>query len=343
MTIDEWHDDHMFDTSKLGPLYEDFSVGATLPALPAITITESDNAIYRAITGDQHLMAADRRLAEAVTGSPRGVANPAVALQYSIGQTTMATRQAIANLYYRSVRVLRPVEIGQTLTTTTTVLGLKDSSPKGDQFRGKVWLGIVTESDEGPVVEYERCALVRGRGPGQPGHADDIPGPSDPSPLTDLTALVPDWNLSPLPSTEWDDGDTKTDPLRDHIDMAAPLARLTFNQAAVHRDITLTADGRRLVYGGHVQGLAQASLTRMLPGLAHVVAWDGCDHIGPAFEGDLVEFRHTPVERIAVGAPGSGGSLVRFEVIGTKVADGNAGPVEPVDILRWTPIVVAPM
>jgi 2-methylfumaryl-CoA hydratase len=327
----------MFDTSQLGPLYEDFSVGATLPALPSITLTEADNAIYRAVTGDQHLLAADRTLARRVTGTDAGVANPGLVLQYSIGQTTMATRQAIANLYYRSVRVLRPVHVGQTLSTTTTVLGLKDSAPKGDQFRGKVWLGIVTTSDEGPVVEYERCALVRGRGPGQPGHTDDIPGPSDPTPLDDLAGLVPSWQLGELPVTTWADGEAKTDPLRDHVDLAAALARLTFNQAAVHRDVTLTANARRLVYGGHVQGLAQASLTRMMPGLAHVVAWDGCDHIGPAFEGDLVEFRHTPLERVAAGT----GTLVRFEVVGTKVADGESGPCDPVDILRWTPIVLA--
>lgn len=325
----------MFDTSQLGPMYEDFSVGATLPPLPSITLTEADNAVYRTITGDQHLLAASAPLYQSAAGGSGRLANPGVTMQYSIGQTTMATRQAIANLYYRSVRVLRPVELGETLTTTTTVLGLKDSSPKGDQFRGKVWLGIVTEGDRGPVAEYERCALIRGRGPDQPGHDSDIPGPSDPSPLDQLTDLVPSWDLSGLPVTEWPDGDTRTDPLRDHVDMAAPLARLTFNQAAVHRDHTLTANGRRLVYGGHVQGLAQASLTRMLPGVATIVAWDGCDHIGPAYEGDLIEFRHTPVEHVGAG----GGKLTRFEVIGTKVADAVDGGVEPVDILRWTPVV----
>ncbi len=124
----------------------------------------------------------------------------------------------------------------------------------------------------------------------------------------------------------------RTDPLRDHIDLAAPLARMTFNQAAVHRDVTLAADGRRLVYGGHVQGLAQASLTRMLPGLAAVVGWDGCDHIGPAFEGDLIEFRHRLIERSDAGS----GSLMRFEVTGAKVDPAGS---EPADILRWTPIV----
>ncbi len=328
----------MFDTSQLGPLYEDFRVGATLPPLPTVTLTEADNAIYRAITGDQHLMAADANRYRFAAGRSGALANPGLVLQYSIGQTTMATRQAIANLYYRSVRVLRPVEVGQTLSTVTTVLGLKDSAPKGDQFRGKVWLGITTSSEDGAVVEYERCALIRGRGPGQPGHADEIPGPSDPSPLTDLIELVPDWDLSRLPGTEWTIGESRIDPLRDHIDLAAPLARLTFNQAAVHRDATLTANGRRLVYGGHVQGLAQGSLTRMLPGLATIVAWDGCDHIGPAYEGDLIEFRLTPDERVAAGS----GHLTRFEVMGTKIADGAEGPCEPVDILRWTPIVWAP-
>lgn len=320
----------MFDTSKLGPMYEDFVVGATLPPLPSITLTDADNAVYRAITGDQNLLAADINMYRAASGSGGALANPGLVMQYSIGQTTMATRQAIANLYYRSVRVLRPVEIGQTLSTVTTVLGLKDSAPKGDQFRGKVWLGITTTNDEGPVVDYERCALVRGRGPDQPGHDDQIPGPSDPMPLADLMDLVPNWDLRGLPWVAWPVDEVRVDPLCDHIDLAAPLARMTFNQAAVHRDHTLTANGQRLVYGGHVQGLAQASLTRMLPGFAMIVAWDGCDHIGPALENDLLEFRHRPLERISAGS----GHLTRLEVIGTKI-----GNVSPVDILRWTPII----
>ena len=84
-----------------------------------------------------------------------------------------------------------------------------------------------------------------------------------------------------------------------------------------------------------MQGLAQASLTRMLPGLATVPAWDGCDHIGPAYEGDLLEFRHRLVE----SAPAGIGRLMRFEITGTKlVGDGAA-----TDILRWTPIVWAPL
>ncbi|MGA0893120.1 MAG: acyl dehydratase [Ilumatobacteraceae bacterium] len=322
----------MFDTSVAGPFYEDFVVGATLPPLPPVTLTDADNALYRAVTGDQHAFASDLGAFRAAAGDGPGLANPGVVMHYAMGQTTMATRQAIANLYYRSVRMLRPVRLGETLRTTTTVLGLRDSAPKGDQHRGKVWLGITASTEHGPAIAFERCALIRARSTTPPGHDTEIPGASDPTPLDELAPLVPGWNLSSLVATEWAVGDAKADPLRDHIDLAAPFARLTFNQAAVHRDHTMTADGQRLVYGGHVQALAQASLTRMLPGMAMVVAWDGCDHLGPAHEGDLLEFRHTLLERRNAG----GGSLLRFEVVGSAVGDAGSS-----DILRWTPVVWA--
>jgi len=314
-----------------GPLFEDFEIGGTIPPLPPLTVTPGDNSVYPAVTGDQHRFSADAAAYRAAGGTGTLV-NPALVMQVSIGQTTNATRRAIANLYYRSVRVLRPVHVGQTLTTVATVLGLRDAQAKDGQHRGKVWLGIETRSEDGIVAQYERCALVAGTR--SPGHTSEIPGPSDPTPLADLTGLTPTWDLSGLAHTPWAVGETRTDPLRDHVDLAAPLARLTFNQAAVHRDHTLGPGGRRLVFGGHVQGLAQASLTRLLPGLATVVAWDGCDHLGPAFEGDLLEFRHTLTEETAA----SGARLLRFEVIGASV--GPDGTVK--DLLRWTPVVWAP-
>lgn len=312
-------------------MFEDFEVGGTIPPLPSVTLTEADNSWYRAVTGDQHLLTADTSLYNAASASTSRLANPGLVMHFSIGQTTNATRRAIANLYYRSVRILRPVEVGETLTTVATVLGLRESAPKDGQYRGKVWLGITTSGHNGPAIEYERCALIPARHGGT-GHADEIPGPSDPSPLADLASAVPDWNLSGLPVTDWPIGERRTDPLRDHVDLAAPFARSTFNQAAVHRDHTIGPGGRRLVYGGHVQALAQASLTRLLPGLAHVVSWDGCDHVGPAFEGDLLEFSHTVTEELSVGS----GRLLRLVIEGSTV-DGGSG-----NVLRWTPVVWAP-
>ena len=51
----------MFDPTRPGPFYEDFRVGATLPPLPSVTLTDADNVVYRAITGDQHCLPPTRR------------------------------------------------------------------------------------------------------------------------------------------------------------------------------------------------------------------------------------------------------------------------------------------
>ena len=48
-----------------------------------------------------------------------------------------------------------------------------------------------------------------------------------------------------------------------------------------------SAHGRRVVYGGHAISIAAAHATRALPRLATIVAWAGCDHLGPVFEGDV--------------------------------------------------------
>ena len=83
------------------------------------------------------------------------------------------------------------------------------------------------------------------------------------------------------------------------------------------------------MYKRQTQGLAQASLTRLLPGLVTVLGWDGCDHLGPVFEGDQLSFHHTLKEVL----PLSEGRILRFEIRASR---------EDEDVLLWTPIVVAP-
>ncbi len=320
-----------------GPFYDELTIGMTIPALPPVTFNDADNVIYRAMTGDQHLPSVDVRTFGAL-GGVGALVNPGLVMQYAVGQTTGATRRAIANLYYRSVRIHRPVTVGETMWTTTKVLGLSDASAKGGLLRGKVWLGIESRTEAGVVMTCERCALLPCRGTTAPGHATDIPGPADADPLSTFVGAVPAWKLSVLPATAWVVGDTIEDPMRDHIDLAAPLARMTFNQALLHRDHTRTAYGKRLVYGGHVQALAQASLTRLLPGLATVLGWDGCDHLGPAFEGDLLAFRHQLVDELALDG---GGRLMRFVVTGRPITGDEQADADAADLLRWTTVVAA--
>src|SRR4051812_42167465 len=164
-----------------GPFYDDFQVGMDIPPLPPVTLTAADNVWYRALTGDQHMPSLDDRLFARLAGMEGPLINPGLVLQYSVGQTTNASRRAIANLYYRSLRMHRPVLAGDTLSTQTTVPGLKAARPKDAETRGRVWLGMETRSDAGVVASYERCVPLPCGGEA-PGHDSDTPGPDEPQP-----------------------------------------------------------------------------------------------------------------------------------------------------------------
>ncbi len=320
-----------------GPFYDDMWVGLEFPPPPAVTVDGGLAAAYQAIAGEALPLSLDVRVAGAVTGSPRRVVSPGLVMHLSIGASTVATKRVIANLFYRKVRLLRPVFEGQTLHTTTRVVAMADSEPRpGREPRGKVLLGITTTADDVPVLDYERCPLVRLRSDVLPGHADDLGDASGPLDVSSYAALAPaGWRLDALGSPDvWALGDERVDQLRDVVDQATSLVRLTHNQAAVHRDVEASPYPQRLVYGGHTVALAQASLSRVLPAIAAVLGWHSCDHTGPVFEGDLLSFRHRLLAEVAV--PGGRVRAVR------TVAQAHRQGAEPVDVLDWTVIVLCP-
>jgi acyl dehydratase len=116
----------------------------------------------------------------------------------------------------------------------------------------------------------------------------------------------------------------------DVVTSAPELARLTMNIAAVHHDGSRTADGRRLVYGGHTIGLAFAHLTRALPDIVTIVGWQGCDHLGPVHEGDTISSTVT-VE--SVESVESGGARVATLHVQSRNGDGQP-------VLDWRPLAL---
>ena len=317
------------------PYYEDLRVGQVLPAQPSVVIDDGMAALYQSMVGERLPMVMDSAVCEAVTGRPGRLASPALVMHLSIGHSTTLTRRAVANLFYRDVRLLRPVFVGQSIATTVTVAALADSRPRpGRPHRGKVLVDIVTTADGEPAVTYQRAPLLPQATDEQPGHDDDL-GSGSPLALAAYAELVPaDWDFTPLGTgTDWQPGTVVTDPARDVIDNAPGLVRLTNNLAMLHRDAAESPYPQRLVYGGHVVGLAQASLSRVLPGMATVVGWHGCDHTGPAFEGDQVSFRHTLLDV----APAGAGRALAVQVEGLAHR-----PDEPDKILDWTVIATAP-
>lgn len=324
-----------------GPYFDDLQVGQTLERAPALTIGPGETALYQSICGDPYALALSAPLAAAVTGAPGAIVNPALVLHVAIGQSTVATRRVIANLFYRRVIVRRAVRVGETLSTRVDILGLRETAPKPDRpRRGMVLLRMRTTSErDGVVCDFERCALLPFRDDRAPiaAAAADLRGPTG---SADLDAFVPfaptGWELAPLgPPVVWPVGDMRVDPLHDTVTHATALVRLTQNLAAAHRDARLGQHGKRLVYGGHTIGLAQASLLRLVPNAATVIGWHSCDHTGPVYEDDV----------LTVGATLDGtrthdaGRLLAFRVLVDAARDG--GP-EIVPVLDWRPVLLAP-
>jgi acyl dehydratase len=322
-------------TQVAGPFFEDLDVGDLIETAPALTLTEGHAALHQAIVGDRLRLALDRTLAARVLGSDAPLAHPALVCDVAIGQSTLVTQRVIANLFYRGLVLRRAPLVGDTLSTTTEVVALRQNSPRpGRPATGLAVLRVRTEDQDGRrVLDFWRCAMLPLRDQeAQTGHADDldaIPSELDPEALRAHTA---GWRLeefrAAVPGQHFADvesgGDWSVEG-GDVVSAAPELARLSVNVAMAHHD---AQDGRRLVYGGHTIGLAASHATRALPNLVTVVAWHGCDHLGPVFEGDTL---HSEIELERAEPLGDdGGGLVHLRSRVRARRDG-----EESDVLDW--------
>jgi len=323
-----------------GPFFEDFEPGQVFDDAPALTLTSGHAALHQALTGDRLRLALDGPLSRVVTGRDALLAHPNLVCDVAIGQSTGPTQRVKGNLFYRGLVLLRPVFVGDTLHSRTEVVGLRQNRPRPDgSATGLVALRIRTTDQDGePVLDFWRCPMIPLRDANaQTGHADrfeDIPQELD---LDRVEAALPvGWDLGAFrdrapgtpfaeltPGTVWElEG-------RDTVTGAPELVRLSLNLAAVHADAGASSHGRRLVYGGHTISVAAAHVTRAVPNLLTIVAWRGCDHLGPVFEGDVLA---TEVELENVRPLAGGGGLVELRA---RVRAHRDGLDEGADVLDW--------
>ena len=324
-----------------GPFFDELAVGQEFGA-PGLTLTSGLAAAHQAITGDRLALALDRELCRDVTGGGP-VASPALVWDVAIGQSTVVTQHAKANLFYRGLAFSRVPVLGDTLRTVTQVVALRQNLPReGRAPTGLAVLRISTVDQESrPVLDFWRCAMLPLRqASAQTGHADELASAGPTGAPEGLGALVSGWRLdrfaerSPGPRPAALRAGQSWQPAGGDVVSAAPeLARLTLNVAMVHHD-SAAAGGQHLVYGGHAIGLALAQATRSLPSIVTVAAWHGCDHLGPVHEGDTL--RSTISVEQVDHLPGGGGlvhlrSLVR--------ADASGG-IAPRNVLDWRYVAV---
>lgn len=318
-----------------GPFYDDLEIGQRFDSAPVMRLTDGLAATHHAIVGGRLRLAFDAGLSTDVTGRAEPFAAPAFVWDMAIGQSTLVTQRAIANLFYRGLVFGRAPAIGDSLNTVTTIIGLRPASAKpGRPPRGLVTMRIATSDQHGrPVLDFCRCAMLPAREAGTAAAQGETELPPSDFTAAQLSAAAASWNLDAFRRTV---PGGHFDALRagavhrlaggDVVSSAPELARLTMNLAVIHHDRTVS--GKRLVYGGHTIGLAAAQLTRALPDLVTILGWHDCDHLGPVHEGDTLHSEIT-IERCEALPGGGGLAHLRSRVRATGM-DGGVS-----DVLDW--------
>jgi acyl dehydratase len=323
-----------------GPWFEDFERGQVFEDAPGLTLTAGAAALHQALTGDRLRLALDAPLSREVTGNAAPLAHPNLVCDVAIGQSTGPSQRVRGNLFYRGLVLARPVFVGETLRTRTEIVGLKQNRRRpGAPATGLVAMRIQTTGAQGDsVLDFWRCPMIPLRDPdAETGRSDDfadIPRTLD---AAQVRAAVPTgWRLDRLRAAapgpycaDLEPGQAFRIEAGETVTCAPELARLTLNVATAHTDATGSAHGRRLVYGGHTISIAAAHAARAIPAMATIVAWKGCEHLGPVFEGDVLR------TELSVEHAGPDG-LVSLRALVSAERPG----AEPAPVLDWSFVAV---
>lgn len=322
-----------------GPCFEDFHRGLEFDA-PAVTVTAGHAAIHQALFGDRLRLPLDHATSNAVTRGSAPLCHPLLAINIAIGQSTWASQRVKANLFYRGLVLRKPVYLGDTLYTRTRVVGLRQNKPQaGRAATGIVALEMTTTNQHGEtVLHFWRCPMIPCRDANaSTTHADDLDAIGRAASLDDVKAAIPgDWNLDPTDAwlgtraAQVAVGRRIAIEARDTITSAPELVRLSLNMAMAHTDSKLSYLGERLVFGGHTIFMGFAQITRALPNLLTVLAWESCDHVAPVVEGDRLRTSFIVTDVMPLGT--KRGALMRIEA---ECFAARGQPEEETRVLDW--------
>ena len=336
----------MSQKTRLGNFFEDFSIGQKIAHATPRTITEGDVALYTALTGTRFACASADTFAQRM-GFPRSPVDDVLAFNVVFNKTVPdISLNAIANLGYAAGRFGQPVYPGDTITSDSTVIGLKENR---DGKTDVVYVRSCGVNQRGEMVlDYCRWVMVRKKDMAHP--APEALVPELPAAVEASELIVPEgirvdqYDCALSGSTDlWDD--YQVGEKIDHVDGMTieesehmMATRLYQNTARVHFNQHAEKDGRfgrRIVYGGFVISLARSLSFNGLANAFKLVAINGGRHVSPAFAGLTVYAWSEVIEKLVLPGRNDIGAL-RLRTVATKdqacadfpykLADGNYDP-----------------
>ncbi len=319
--------DKQIKVSK-GRFFEDFTLDEVILHATPRTITAGDTALYIALTGARNPIHCSAPFTHSLGYSNTPI-DDLLAFHIAFGKTVPdVSMNAVANLGYADVRFIKPIFIGDTLHTSSQVIGLKQNS-SGEN--GIVWVKSTTTNQQNVVVlSWVRWVMV---------HKNNLDALPPRTVIPDLPRNVSEKHLS-MPANFkahdeisaatggqyfWEDYQTG-----ERIDHTAGstinpaehtlATRLYQNNAHLHFDDHLMKKshfGQRLVYGGVVISLCRALSYEGLENALTILAINAGTHANPSFAGDTIYCVTEVIEKHALNGRTDMGAL-RLRMIGIK-------------------------
>jgi 2-methylfumaryl-CoA hydratase len=318
----------MSSKTEHGNFFEDFHVGQVLVHATLRTVSDGDVAMYMSLFGPRFAVQSSSPFAECV-GLPRAPLDPLLVFHLVFGKTVPdISLNAIANLGYADGRFGAPVYAGDTLSTTSEVLGIKANR---DGTTGVVYVRSRGINQRGEmVVEYCRWVMVRKRDPDSPAPIAQVPTMPE---QVNADELVIPYHIAPgaydaaLAGSAHVWEDYSVGERIDHVDAMTieeadhmGAARLFQNTARVHFNLHAERQGRfgrRIVYGGHIISLARALSFNGLANAFAIVGINAGRHVNPTFAGDTI-FAWSEVLDVRPVRDRDDVGLLRLRTVGLK-------------------------
>lgn len=332
-----------------GRFFEDYRVGEVIAHAVPRTVSGGERTLYHALYPARGALYSSDEFARAC-GLPASPLDDLAAFHLVFGKTVPdISLNAIANLGYAEGRWLRPVWPGDTLRASSEVIGVKENS---NGSSGVVWVRTTgVNQHDVPVIQYVRWVMVkkRGTGPAPDPVVPVLAGAVDPSALVVPEGLHFEGYDFTLAGERHRWGDYVVGETIDHVDGVTIeeaehmlATRLWQNTAKVHFDATQRADGKRLIYGGHVISLARALSFNGLANAQMVVALNGGAHANPCFAGDTVRAWSEVLDRAETAVPSVGALRLRLVAVkqgadpfALRGEDGKYRPEVLLDLDIW--------
>jgi 2-methylfumaryl-CoA hydratase len=321
--------DASVNKTAAGRFFEDFRIGETIRHATPRTLRDGDASLYSAVYGSRFAPQSADTFARAI-GYPASPIDDLLAFHVVFGKTVPdISINAVANLGYADCRFLKPVYPGDTLSSVSIVIGLKENA---NRQSGVVYVRSRGANQRGETaIDYVRWVMVRKRdfsAERGEAHVPDLPEAvaaadlGSACPLIDRAAFDEALSGSPRRFEDYARGERI-----DHVDGVTIeeaehqiATRLYQNTAKVHFNQFSEGQGRfgrRLIYGGHVISLARALSFNGFANAFHIAAINGGRHVAPVFAGDTVFAWSEVIETAVLSGRGDVGAL-RLRTVATK-------------------------